>query len=190
MNEFLQERAALYVSGMMTLQEREAFELVLEFQAELREFATGLAEVWGSIALAALGPSNLGPAPELKARILGAALDRPQQFVDHGLVVSGPDGLVQWINPAFSAMCGYSLEELRGKKLGPILQGERTDRDAAERLRRAVHSYQPCREVILNYHKNGAPYLTEIELTPIFDGAGQPIWLAARERKIAEAVGA
>jgi hypothetical protein len=29
----------------------------------------------------------------------------------------GPDGLVQWINPDFSAMCGYTLEELRGKKL-------------------------------------------------------------------------
>ena len=104
--------------------------------------------------------------------------------------MSGPDGLVQWINPAFSAMCGYTLEELRGKKLGPILQGEKTDRKTAERLRRAVHEYRPCREAILNYRKNGEPYWVEISMTPILDGVGQPLWLVARERKLADRIAA
>jgi PAS domain S-box-containing protein len=162
--------------------------LVLEFHDDLRNFVTGLAEVGVSVALVGLSRSEFGPSPQLKAQILDRVLARPQKVVRDGLVVSGPDGLVQWVNPAFSAMCGYSLEELRGKRLGPILQGEKTDRETAERLRRAVHGFRPCREVILNYHKNGAPYLTEIAITPILDGAGQPLWLAARERKIADGV--
>jgi PAS domain S-box-containing protein len=187
-DKFLQERAALYVAGAMLPQEREQFELVLEFHEELREFVIGLCEVGAAVTLATLRPGAFRPSPGLKARIFGTLRDRPQQITPDGLVMSGPDGLVQWINPAFSAMCGYTLEELRGKKLGPILQGEKTDRKTAERLRRAVHEYRPCREAILNYHKNGEPYWVEISMTPILDGVGQPVWLVARERKLADRI--
>ena len=124
------------------------------------------------------------PAPELKARMFAAIANTPQEVSPDALVMSGPDGLVQWINPAFSAMCGYTLEELRGKKLGPILQGEDTDRETANRIRNAVHACLPCRETILNYHKSGAPYWVEIAITPIRDDSGHPLWLVAREREI------
>ena len=189
-NELLQERAALYVSGAMVPHEREQFELVLEFHDELREFVAGLAEVGVAVTLAALRPGEFGPSPGLKARILRLLHDRPQQATSDGLVMSGSDGLVQWINPAFIAMCGYTLEELRGEKHGPILQGEKTDRKTAERLRRAVNEYRPCREAILNYRKNGEPYWVDIAITPIFDGVGQPLWLVARERELADRIAA
>ena len=51
--EFLQERAALYVSGTMSPQEREQFDLVLEFNDEVREFTVGLADVGVAVTLAA-----------------------------------------------------------------------------------------------------------------------------------------
>ena len=184
--EFLQERAALYVSGTMSPQEREQFDLVLEFNDEVREFTVGLAEVGVAVTLAALPPGDIGPSPGLKARILGMIRDRPRQVVTYGLVVSGPNGLVRWINSTFSEMCGYTLEELRGKTLGPILQGAKTDRETAARLRSAVHECRSCLEVILNYRKNGEPYWVEIAITPILDGAGQPHWLVARERELAD----
>jgi len=186
MNEFFQERAALYVSGVMTAQEREEFELVLEFHEETRAFTAALAEVGASVTLAGLRSNRFRPPLELKTQILETVSARTQQVIGDGVVVSGTDGLVQWINPAFTAMCGYTLDELRGKKLGPILQGEKTDRKTAERMRLAVRACRPCHEVILNYRKNGETYLSEIALTPILDGAGQPLWLAAREREVAD----
>ena len=68
MNEFFQERAALYVSGMMTAQEREEFELVLEFHDELRAFTAGLAEVGTSVTLVGLRSTRFRPTLEGKAR--------------------------------------------------------------------------------------------------------------------------
>jgi PAS domain S-box-containing protein len=186
MNKFFQERAALYVSGMMTAEEREEFELMLEFHDELRAFAADLAEVGTSVTLAGLPSTQFRPTPERKAHILEVVLNRTQQVIEDGVVVAGTDGLVQWINPAFTTMCGYTLDELRGKKLGPILQGEKTDRKTAERLRLAVRACRPCREVILNYRKNGEPYLSQIAMIPILDGAGQPFLLAAREREVTD----
>ncbi len=189
--EAIQEIAALYASGAMTAQERAQWEPALEIHPELRDLVAGLAEVGAALALAAPPPAGAEPSPGLKARILSAIANRPQEFsTPAGMVMSGPDGLVRWVNPAFSEMCGYTLDELRGKKLGPILQGAQTDHATAERMRRAVREYRPCRETILNYHKNGAPYWVEIAITPILDDAGQPLWLVARERELTDRVAA
>lgn len=182
--DFLQDRAALYVSGAATAPEREEFELLLEFHDELRTFVAELSEVAAAVTLATLPRTGLAPSPTLKNRLIDSIASRPQQTVAEAVVMSDPHGLVQWINPAFTAMCGYTFAELRGKKLGPILQGAQTDRTAAERMRHAVHEYQPCRETILNYHKNGTPYWVEIAITPILDDAGHPLWLVAREREL------
>ena len=188
--EFLEERAALYASGVMTPGERENFELILEFHDELRGFVTGLTEVAAAVTLSAQPSCAARPSAALKARILGKLSAHPQQISSEGFVMSGTDGLVQWVNPAFTEMCGYTLEELRGKNLGPILQGEKTDRETAARMRRAVKEYQPCRETILNYHKDGEPYWVEIAITPLFDDGGKPLWLVARERELADPVAA
>lgn len=190
LTEFLQDQAALYASGSMNEREREQFELVLEFHDELREFAVGMTEVSAALTVATRSAADPAPSPGLKARIAGLIAGRAQHVTPEGLVVSGPDRLVQWVNPTFSAMCGYSLDELRGKNLGPILQGAKTDRDVAARMRSAVHEFRPCRETILNYHKNGTPYWVEVAITPILDGEGQPIWLVARERELTDRVAA
>jgi PAS domain S-box-containing protein len=187
-DEFLQERAALYVSGALSPQERAHFEMVLEFHDELRRFTTGLAEAGVAVLLAGLRRTDFGPSPGLKARVLGMIQKRSQEVTSAGLVVCNLDGLVQWINPAFVEMCGYSLQEVRGRRLGPVLQGEKTDRETAARMRRAVHERRPCHETILNYRKNGEPYWVEIEMTPILDGVGQAHWLVARERELADPI--
>ena len=183
-HDFLQEQAALYVSGAMPSGEREQFELVLEFHHELRAYVAELGETATEVAAATAARTGTPLSPGVKARILTAIADHAQRTTPEALVMSGPDGLVQWINPAFSAMCGYAIDELSGKKLGPILQGEKTDRATVERMRRAVHEYRPCRETILNYHKNGTPYWVEIAIVPIFDDAGAPVWLVAREKEL------
>jgi PAS domain S-box-containing protein len=172
----------------MSQREREQFDLVLEFNDELREFTVGLAEVGVAVTLATQRLETVGSSPTLKGRILDKIRDRPQHVSPEPLVVSGPDGLVRWVNSAFTAMCGYSLEELRGKSLGPILQGEKTDPATADRMRQAVRQGRSCHEKILNYRKNKEPYWVEIAITPIADESGQPRWLIAREREFADQI--
>ena len=184
LTDFLQDRAALYATGEMTAEERGQFEAILEFHEELREFVEGLLDAGAALAMTAARPVKPGAA--LKDRISRIIETRPQQRTHEALVVSGADGLVQWVNAAFTEMCGYSIEELRGKKLGPILQGPATDRAAAGRLREAVHGNRACRETILNYHKNGTPYWVDIDIAPFADDAGATVWFVAREREVSE----
>jgi PAS domain S-box-containing protein len=187
-DEFFQEQAALYAAGALSTGDRDQLEVILAFNDELREFTAGLTETSVAVTLMGLRSGKNKPPPELKARILSRISDLPQQVIEESLVVSGPDGVVQWVNQAFSEMCGYTLEELRGKKLGPILQGEKTDRETAGRLREAVHACRPCREAIINYRKNGEPYWVEVAINPFLNGIGQPLYLLARERELAGAI--
>ena len=186
LSDFLQDRAALYATGEMTAEERGQFEAILEFHEELREFVAGVADAGAAMALTAAEGKPAAPSAGLKDRIAGIIENRPQQRSHEAVVVSGADGLVQWVNAAFSEMCGYSLDELRGKKLGPILQGPATDRAVAGKLRAAVHARRACRETILNYHKNGTTYWVDIDLAPFMDDAGETIWFVAREREVSE----
>jgi PAS domain S-box-containing protein len=181
----LAEQAALYAVGAMTAEERELFEPILEFHCELRAHVASLLDLAAATAVAHPPASRPQPCPSIKSRVMAATEDRPQTR-GSGLVVTGPDRRVQWVNAAFSEMCGYSLDELTGKSLGPILQGEKTDRAVADHMRHAVHEGRACHETILNYHKDGTPYWVEIDIRPFPDDAGRVRWLVAREREITD----
>ncbi len=184
-SEVLQDRAAQYAAGAMSAPEREAFEILLEAQPELRELVDGLREVVTAITLADAGTTAAPPAA-LKARLLGEFDRLPPKPEPAGLVVTDARGLVEWVNPAFIAMCGHSLAELKGHKPGHVLQGPETDRVAVDRIRTALRERQSCRETVVNYHKDGTKYRAEVNIMPILDDAGEPLCFVARERKLAE----
>lgn len=183
-SELLHDRAALYVAGALTAPERESFELVLEFKADLRAHVAQLQEVGTAVLLAGVPRRSAAPAA-LRNRILDTIRSRPQQVQPDSLVVTGPDGRVEWVNPPFTAMCGYSLAELKGRKPGALLQGAETDRAAVQRIRDAVRERRVCREVLINYHKDGAPYRVEVAITPVLDDEGAPLWFIAKEQQLA-----
>lgn len=183
LSDLLQDRSALYVSGAMPAAEREAFEVLLEFDPALAAHVAALQE---AAAFSVLGPRPVLAAPpvNLKERILAAAAATPQVGPD-ALVVTDPAGCIVWINAAFTGMCGYSLDELRGKKPGHILQGRDTDVATVARIRSAVAERRACREQVVNYHKDGSAYRADVRIAPILDDAAEPLYFVARERVLA-----
>lgn len=181
--EILEERAALYVSGALSAAERESFELVLEFHEGLQALVAGLANVMTACALVAT-PLGSAPSAKLKSRILADLRPQPARPEPDAVVVTGPGGLVEWVNPAFTAMCGFSVSELQGRKPGELLQGPGTDPAAVERIRACLRAGRACRETLVNYHKDGGRYMVDVRITPILDDERQPLWFVAKERKL------
>ncbi len=183
LSELLQERAALYVSGAMTALERENFELVLKFHSELLAQVNALQDVGTAVVLSHL-PGAPTVSGAVKDRLFGRLDTYPRDTEEECVVVTDPDGLVEWVNPAFTAMCGYSLAELKGRKPGALLQGPETDAAAVGRIRSAVRECVPCREQLANYHKNGTMYRVDVAIAPVLDDDGQPLWFVATEREL------
>lgn len=182
--DVLLDRAAHYVSGEMPAAERESFEVVLEFHEELRAHVAGLQEAVAVLVTAEARP--VAPPAELKARVLAAVAALPPATKPEARVVTDPGGLVLWVNPAFTAMCGYSLEELKGRKPGRLLQGADTDAAAVVRIHGALRDRRACRETLVNYHKNGTRYRVDVRIAPVLDEAGEPLWFVAQERELTE----
>lgn len=65
-------------------------------------------------------------------------------------------------------MSGYLSHELVGKKPS-TLQGRDTDEETLKLIRNAIKERQAFEAKIINYKKDGEPYLCHIEAFPLFD---------------------
>ncbi|MEM6825259.1 MAG: EAL domain-containing protein [Pseudomonadota bacterium] len=103
------------------------------------------------------------------------------------ILVTNLDGEVLWSNPAFEGLTGYSIDEIRGKKPGTLLQGPETDLCAARKLGSAVRNRTAAACEILNYRKSGATYWISISISPLTDEEGDVYGFMAISRDVTEA---
>lgn len=93
------------------------------------------------------------------------------EAADNGIILSDRDGLILWVNPAFTALTGYSLAEAMGEKAWFL----KTDgRDAAlhRELMRVLTGDAPWRGEVTNRRKDGTDYRELITITPVRDARG------------------
>lgn len=91
------------------------------------------------------------------------------QKTDNCVIVTNPDGKIEWCNNGFTKLSGYKLEEVKGMKPGSFLQGKLTDKKAIAIISQALKELKPVQTEILNYHKKGHPYWVSLAITPVFD---------------------
>jgi methyl-accepting chemotaxis protein len=110
---------------------------------------------------------------QVLAREREALLGLVANGTDNSVVITSPDGLIQYVNPGFTRLTGYRLEEVLGKKPGKLLQGRHTDQETVRRIREALHAQKPFSEQILNYSKSGEPYWIALSINPAFASDGE-----------------
>lgn len=108
----------------------------------------------------------------------------------NAVVITDAAGLLEWANPGFTRLTGYSLEESRGKKPGSLLQGPDTDAAAVARIRAALAQRKGFHETLTNYSKSGECYLVLIQCEPLFDQGGNLTGFMAIEQDVTERVAA
>ncbi len=92
---------------------------------------------------------------------------------DNLVVITCPEGRIEWVNEAFSLTTGYQLEEVIGRKPGQFLQSELTDKEAVARISQALKSGTSVYEELQNFSKDGTPYWVALQIKPIFDALGR-----------------
>jgi PAS domain S-box-containing protein len=92
---------------------------------------------------------------------------------DNAVIITNNLGLVEYVNPGFSKMTGYTLNDVIGKKPGEVLQGPDTNKETIARIKAALNKREPIYEEILNYDKHGSSYWVSIAINPVFDEQGE-----------------
>ncbi len=103
---------------------------------------------------------------------------------ENGVVVTGLDGRIEWVNEGFFRLTGWRLEEVRGKRPGEFLQGPQTDADTRKALARAIAAREPFECELLNYAKDGRQYWVHIEARVARDERGEPSGYIAIESDV------
>ena len=99
-----------------------------------------------------------------EARQLATIAERTSDAI----VVCDPDGQVTWVNAAFTLISGYSLDDLRGKKPGEVLQCAETDAETVAQVSACVRKRQTCHVDIENRSKAGHRYWLHMEIQPLY----------------------
>lgn len=121
-------------------------------------------------ALAARQQSQMRERAEALAADMTRELERlatVARATTNGVVITGQEGRIQWVNPAFCALTGYAPEEMIGRKPGELLQTPATDAAEIARLRLALAERRPYSGVLLNRSKQGRDYHVAIEIQPV-----------------------
>ncbi len=90
----------------------------------------------------------------------------------NSVIITDPEGKIQWVNEGFKRQCGYEFDEVVGKKPGKFLQGEKTCLETVLAIRKALAEQTPFEGEIYNYQKDGSGYWLSISIMPIKSSKG------------------
>jgi PAS domain S-box-containing protein len=105
-------------------------------------------------------------AEEERSRLLTAI-----EQAAEGVVITDTDGIIQYVNPAFSAITGYSRNEALGQNPRILKSGEH-DSAFYERMWRDLLAGRVWRGEIVNRRKDGTLYTERMSVTPIHNERG------------------
>lgn len=111
--------------------------------------------------------------------------------VNNAVVINDSDNHVTWVNAAFEKITGFTLEDMKGKRLGDLIQGPGTDLELIEQARELTNRHQSFTVDLLAYRKDKQPIWLSIYNTVVFNDEGKveievEIILDITEKKKAE----
>lgn len=89
----------------------------------------------------------------------------------NGIVITNLEGKIEWVNPAFTQLTGYTAAEAVGSKIS-ILKSGRQDAAFYRRMWEAILRGEVWQGEVVNRRKDGSEYCEEMIITPVRDHTG------------------
>ena len=107
----------------------------------------------------------------------------------NSIVITGSDGTIEWVNPAFTWLTGYEMDEAIGQNLRIVKSGKHAPAFHQE-LWDTITAGEVWHGRMLNQRKDGALYHEEMTVTPVLDETGQIAHFIAVKQDITEKIAA
>ena len=116
-----------------------------------------------------------------RSQVLSIAIEQSPTSV----MISGPDGAIQYVNPQFTRESGYSSDEVIGQN-PRILNSGFTDPSTFAAMWDSLVRGEPWTGELMNRRKNGEVYWEEIHVAPVKDENEETIHYVAVKLDITE----
>ena len=112
---------------------------------------------------------------------LAAAIEQ----VNETVVITSPDGMIQYVNPAFTRTTGYTRDEALGQN-PRILKSGQQDPTCYRQLWETISSGQTWEGRLVNKRKDGSEYIEDATISPVRDKTGRIVNYVAVKRDMTE----
>lgn len=153
--------------GVPVLIGEQVLAVMVFYMAEPRTEDQRLVEVVSAVAVQ-LGATLQHKQSEETRRLQAAALNATA----NGIVITDSSGVISWVNPAFSKLTGYTLEEVVGQN-PRLLQSGQHSQTFFKQLWEQVLTGQSWHGEIVNRRQEGSTYTEEQTITPVRDEHGE-----------------
>jgi two-component system, cell cycle sensor histidine kinase and response regulator CckA len=106
----------------------------------------------------AIGRTKRDSQIRLQAAVLEAAAN--------AIVITDTEGRIQWVNPAFTRLTGYTAGEVTGQN-PRLLKSGKHDTEFYRNLWRTISSGEVWHGEVVNRRKDGTSYTEEMTITPV-----------------------
>ena len=87
----------------------------------------------------------------------------------NAIVITDPHGLIEWANPAFTSLTGYSVNEIQGQTASELVKSGMQNAEFYKNLWDTVKSGSVWKGTLINRRKDGSHYIEEMTITPLMD---------------------
>ncbi len=91
----------------------------------------------------------------------------------NGIVITNIDGAIEWANPAFTALTGYTLAEAKGLNPRALVRSGAQDEPFYAEMWETILAGNIWRGELINRRKDGTLYTEEQTITPVRDEQGR-----------------
>jgi two-component system, cell cycle sensor histidine kinase and response regulator CckA len=105
---------------------------------------------------------------EQHLRLLSTALEAAA----NAIVITDHQGIISWVNPAFTTLSGYTAQEVIGQNPRLLKSGIQGEKYYAE-LWETISCGKVWKNEIVNRRKDGSLYTEDMTITPVLSEAGQ-----------------
>jgi len=141
--------------------------------------ATLVQTIRSTVALHCLGLEQQNAEESL--RKLSRAVEQSADTV----MITDRQGVIEYVNPAFQVLTGYSPDDVRGKTPRILKSGEQGS-EVYQEMWRTILAGNVFRGILVNRKSNGELYYVEESICPIRDAEGQVTHFVANGRDLTE----
>jgi PAS domain S-box-containing protein len=122
--------------------------------------------------------------PENKTFEQAGLITAVEQAAD-GIVITDTEGNIQYVNPAFTVMTGYSSEEAIGKNPRILKSGHHTQ-TFYEDLWKRIKAGRVWHGEMINQRKDGTLYSEEMRIAPVLSSTGEVVNFIAIKHDVSD----
>jgi len=118
-----------------------------------------------------------------KMHKLSSALEQTADSV----LITKPDGIIEYVNAAFEKITGYNYADISGKT-PKILKSGRHDKEFYQNMWRTLTEGKVYRDVLINRKKSGDLYYEEKTITPLKNDNGEITYFISTGKDITDRI--